>query len=106
MMDVLQREIEGRLSSGCRMLSVKAMDSEFRALGYRLDRDGDCRSMARHMTGDRAGESYPCISTWIVEVDTGLKWSNAEARRDANFDAVQRLRMEIFSVTRGAILEV
>jgi hypothetical protein len=105
-MDGLQREIAARIEAGGRMLSVKEMDAEFRTLGYRLDRNGDCRSMARYMTGERAGESYPCISTWIVEADTGRKWCNADARRDANFEAVQRLRMEVFAVTRGAILEV
>lgn len=102
----LDSEIEYRRAIGCAVVSVAEMERRFLALGYRLDRRMDCRSVARHMTGPHAGQSYPCVSTGVVEVDTRLSAWNVSARRDANFRAMQQLRQDVCAVTRGAILEV
>lgn len=102
----LHAEIHARLASGSRHLTVAGLDAAFRALGYRLDRSRDCRSVARYLTGPRAGETYPAISTGLKELDSGLSAFNVSARRDDRFRAMQVLRGEVFAVTQGAILEV
>lgn len=105
----LELEIQHRWHAlGARPRTVKELDSALRAIGYRLDRSMDCRSMARIMTGERAGFSYPCISTGINEAGTGLRFCNVDARRDANFERLQAMRVsgEFFAVVRGAILEI
>ena len=86
-------------------MTVAGMDHRFRELGYTLDRSEDCRCMAKYMTGPYAGYSHPCISCGVKEVDTGRSAFHFESRRDANFRSMQRLRQEVFAVTRGAILE-
>ena len=105
MIDALQREIAAREAEGQKRLSVAAMDAEFRRLGYHLDRSLDCRGTAQYVSGPRAGESYPCVTTGLKEFDTGLSAFNVSARRDARFREVQALRQNVFAVSRGAILE-
>ena len=104
---ILAAELERRAGRDWLPVSVAEFDRRFAALGYRVDRDGDCRGTARYMTGAWAGASYPACSTGLREADTGLRAFNADARRDAAFRAMQELRGEIFAVTRdGFILEV
>jgi hypothetical protein len=105
-MDNLEREIASRLAFGCELLSVAALVVRYAALGYRVNRDDDCRAPSRIMTGPRAGESYPACTTGINETDTGLRAWNIAARRDSNFHAMTGLRESAFAVTRGAILSV
>lgn len=102
----LDRELAYRREIGCEILSVSAMTARYRALGYRLNRRDDCRHYARYMDGPRAGESYPCVSTGLVEADTGLSVWNIHARRDDNFRAMQELRGSVCAVSRGYVLEV
>lgn len=88
------------------ILTVKEFSERFAALGYKLDRSMDCRCNARFMTGEHAGESYPCITTSVKEIDTGMSAFHYQARRDSNFKAMQKLRQEICAITRGALLTV
>lgn len=105
--DRLAKELAYRAAKGMHPLPVKVFCERFAALGYRIDRSDDCRSNARYMTGERAGESYPCCTTGIVEADTGLRAFNRDARRDERFAAMQALRGEVFAVLpSGHILEV
>jgi hypothetical protein len=59
------------------------------------------------MTGPRAGESYPCVTTGVSETDTGLSAFHVHARRDANFDKLQEMRLsgKLFAVSASALLE-
>jgi Holliday junction resolvasome RuvABC DNA-binding subunit len=61
-------------------------------IGYKLDRKMDCRGMAKWMTGERAGETYHCLTTGIIEADTKRSAFHFEARRDKNFDELQDMR--------------
>jgi hypothetical protein len=100
---MLQVEIEHRKAHGCRQVSVAEMEAEFNALGYTMDRNLDCRSMSRYL---ESGRSYPCCTTGLKEIDTGMSAFHFAARRDDKFRAMQKLRQEIFAVSRGATLEV
>lgn len=63
-------------------------------LGYKLNRTDDCSGVARIMTGPNAGQTYTATSLMAVEADTGLNFCNVNARKDANFQELQRLRFE------------
>ena len=102
----LQREIDRRATLGFSPVSVKEMDRLYRETGYRLDREDDCRSIARIISGPGAGDSYPVISTGLKHDATGLRFANSEAPRDEGFRRMMELRGRLFAVTRGAILEV
>lgn len=91
---------------GVEVLTVRQFIARFEALGYRLDRSLDCRAPARFLTGELAGVSYPCCTTGLVETDTGRSAFHYQARRDAAYLAMQKLRQQIVAVSRGAILEV
>jgi hypothetical protein len=103
---LLATEIAYRKSLGYELLSVAEFGARFKVLGYKVDRTMDCRAPARYLTGERAGRSYPNCNTGLKEADTGLSAFHYQARRDDRFDAMQRLRNEVFAVSRGAILEV
>lgn len=104
---LLEAELSARALDGQFPVTIREMGARFAALGYRLDRSLDCRSLSQWMTGPRAGTSHPVCSTGLKEADTGLSAFNVNARRDDNFRAMQELRSEVFAVTRdGYILEV
>ncbi len=104
MSDALQTEIAFRVANGERLVTVKQFAREFAALGYTLDRTMDCRAPSRYL---ETGRSYPCCTTSVKESDTGISaWHYLNARRDANFKAMQALRSKIFAISLGAILEV
>ncbi|MDE2104556.1 MAG: hypothetical protein KGL39_45395 [Patescibacteria group bacterium] len=106
-MTSLDQEIKRRLASGRRQLTLRQLTDEVEALGYKLDRTMDARGQAKILTGDHAGETYPCLTTGIKEADTGLSAFNVNARRDANFTALQQLRRsDDFAVVRGFILDL
>ncbi|NMG29565.1 hypothetical protein [Aromatoleum evansii] len=104
----LQVEIGFRKSQGQEQVTLDAVKRRLADLGYRLDRSSDCRSFARYMSGERAGVSYPCLTTGIVEADTGMSFAHVDARRDENFDQLQKLRFsgEEFAVVGGCILDL
>lgn len=103
--DHITREIERRKAEGLHPMSVKSMDAAFRRLGYVLDRSMDCRGVSRILTGPGAGDSYPCVTTGVRHIATGLSAFNVYAPRDTAFHDMQALRLEAFALTRGAILE-
>jgi hypothetical protein len=108
MATALDRELAWRRQRGQSPVTVQAIAQALTALGYKLDRSMDCRGHSRYLTGERAGESYPCMTTGIQEADTGLGAFQATARRDANFRKLQALRYngELFAVVRGYLLEI
>ncbi len=102
----LVAEIRYRQSLKQCQVTLTQLSKRLRAIGYRLDRSMDCRAPARYMTGERAGQSYPALSLRPVQIDNGLSWSHVDARRDANFEALKRLRDSCYAVVRGAIAEL
>jgi hypothetical protein len=104
----LERELEARAADGLYPSTIKHISSVLALIGYKLDRSDDCRHTARYMTGPRAGESYPCITTGLTEIDTGARYAHFASRRDANFERLQELRRAgtLFAVVRGAILDL
>lgn len=93
-------------ANGVEVVSVGELSRRVKALGYTLDRTMDCYAPCRFMTGELAGQSYPCCTTNAKESDTGLSFANFQARRDANFRALQELRQSVVAISRGAILEI
>lgn len=105
--DPLRDEIEDRLSNGACQVSIRQLEQVVKSLGYRFDRRLDCRSVARWMTGNRAGCSYPSCQLSLVQIDDGKSAFHVEARRDEQFKALQALRWNqpYFAVSKKAIVE-
>lgn len=55
--EALAAEIACKLANGSRQVTLEQIDAELRAIGYRLDRSGDCPSLNRYTSGPRAGGS-------------------------------------------------
>lgn len=103
----IQREVRTRLAYGCELLTLAEIIRRVDALGYRLDRSMDCACVARTMTGPDAGTSYPTITACPREKDTGLSFANCDARRDANYKALQAMRLGgVFAIVRGHIFDI
>lgn len=107
-MNNLEIELAERAKDGHKPITVKELDSTLRSLGYRLDRDRDCRCNSQWMTGPRAGQTYPCITTGVRELDTGLSAHHVDARRDEKYATLQQMRLNQshFAVVKGSILEI
>ncbi|RQR65659.1 hypothetical protein DIE18_04205 [Burkholderia sp. Bp9125] len=103
--EALENEVAHRLILGMVKVTLTELEEKIRALGYRFDRDMDCKSLARYMNGERAGQSYPSHALKPVQIDNGMSWAHIEARRDANFDALNMLRDSHFAVSGGHICE-
>ena len=105
-MDTLENEIAHRLSQGYRQVSFEQFKTEYAAIGYTFDRTSDVRSIARYMTGERAGQSYPYLALYPVQADDKMSAFNVSARRDVNWEAFKLLRNSLFAVVQGRIVEV
>lgn len=105
-MDTLENEIAYRLSQGYRQVSFEQFKAEYAAIGYTFDRTSDVRSIARYMTGERAGQSYPYLGLYPIQIDNRLSAWNVDARRDENYQAFRALRNSLFSVVNGRIVEI
>ena len=105
---LLQDELKYRASIGQTPVTLATIEAALMELGYQLDRMLDCRSLARWMSGPRAGKSYPALTTGIREVSTGLSFANINAGRGEDFQRLQALRLsgKLFAVIRGFILEI
>jgi hypothetical protein len=101
--DALETEIAHRLKIGYKQLTVKEFTARFAALGVRLDRTLDTRCVAQYLDD---GRTYPCISTYPRSIETGLSMWHVDTPHTPEYADFQRLRGEIFAVTRNAILEV
>lgn len=106
MMDTLENEMSYRLSQGYRQVSFEQFKAEYAAIGYTFDRTSDVRSIARYMTGERAGQSYPYLGLYPIQTDNGLSAWNVDARRDNNYQAFKVLRDSLFAIIQGRIVEV
>ena len=102
----IDNEIAYRLSQGYRQVSFDQFKAEYAAIGYTFDRSGDVRSIARYVTGEQAGQSYPYLGLYPVQADDKVSAWNVNARRDANYEAFKVLRNSLFAVAQGRIVEV
>jgi hypothetical protein len=99
----LEAEVAYRIRLGQRQVSLAEMESEIRMVGYRFDRESDCRANATYLSGPRSGQTYPNLDLRPVQADNGIGWCSVYARRDANFDALRALSESMFAVVRGAV---
>ena len=102
----VDNEVAYRLSQGWRQVSFKQFKAEYAAIGYTFDRSSDVRSIARYITGEQAGQSYPYLGLYPVQADDKVSAWNVNARRDANYEAFKVLRNSLFAVVQGRIVEV
>ena len=102
----LEHEVAARIANGSEYVSMSELSERYLALGYRFERSMDCTCVAEYVGGARVGESYPCKTLYPVQVENGKSAWNIESLRDANFKAMQLLRNQCFSVSRGFIVEV
>lgn len=102
----VEHEAAYRAAQGQRQLTLTQYMQEYAAIGYTFDRSCDTQGIARYMSGERAGASYPCLTLYPVQTDDKVSAWNVNARRDANYEAFKVLRNSIFAVSRGRIVEV
>lgn len=101
-------ELTSRAANGLFPLTVTQIEARLNAIGFTLDRSEDCSHVARWMTGEGAGRSYPAISTGISHIESGAGFSNVALPKEARLEELQELRKsgELFAVVRGAIFEI
>lgn len=101
-------EVRARTARGFPPKTIAQIRKEILEIGYRIDRRLDAMGKTRILTGERAGESYPCITTGIVEADTGRSAFHFAARRDANFARLQDMRLNEshYAIVKGSIFDL
>ena len=105
-MYTVDNEVVYRLAHGWKQVSFEQFKAVYAAIGYTFDRSSDVRSIARHMTGEQAGQSYPYLGLYPVQADDRVSVWNVDARRDTNYEAFRALRNSLFAVVQGRIVEV
>ncbi|WP_341744712.1 hypothetical protein [Azonexus hydrophilus] len=105
MSNALKAEIESRVRSGMICVPMEVLEDNAHALGYRFDRELDCKSIARYMAGERAGATYPANNLYPVQADNGVGAFHIDARRDANYEKLKSMRNSMFAVSQGFIVE-
>ena len=105
-MHTVDNEVTYRLTHGWKQVSFEQFKVEYAAIGYTFDRSGDVRSIARYMTGEQAGQSYPYLGLYPVQADDRVSVWNVDARRDTNYEAFRALRNSLFAVVQGRIVEI
>ena len=105
-MYTVDNEVTYRLSQGWRQVSFDQFKAEYAAIGYTFDRNCDVRSIARYMTGEQTGQSYPYLGLYPIQADDKVPAFNVNARRDGNYEAFKVLRNSLFAVVQGRIVEV
>mgnify|MGYP000538214878 CR=1 FL=1 len=105
-MYTVDNEVTYRLAQGWRQVPFEQFKAEYAAIGYTFDRSCDVRSIARYMTGERAGQSYPYLGLYPVQMDNKVSAWNVDARRDSNWVQFKALRNTLFAVTQGRIVEL
>ena len=105
-MYTVDNEVVYRLAHGWKQVSFEQFKAVYAAIGYTFDRSSDVRSIARHMTGERAGHSYSYLGLYPIQMDNRLSAWNVDARRDDNYQAFRTLRNSLFAIVQGRIVEV
>jgi len=103
--DSIAKEIAFREKLGSKKVTVAQLRAMIRKIGYRFNPHMSCKSLARYMTGERAGESYPSNALYPVQIDDGRSYANVDARRDANFERLKEIRNTYYAVHGGYIYE-
>ncbi len=99
----VEREVAFRERTGMIQVTLAQLKAMIREIGYRFDPHMSCKSMARYLTGERAGHTYPNNSLKPTQVDDGLSYSHVCARRDANFERLTEIRNKYYAVRGGYI---
>jgi len=105
-METLSAEVARRIAVGNPPSTIRNIRARLRAIGYELTPGSHADCMARYMTGEYAGESYPVRTYAVRESDTKKSAFHYQARRDKNFEVLQGLRLgSAYAVNRGRIVE-
>ena len=105
-MYTVDNEVTYRLAQGWRQVPFEQFKAEYAAIGYTFDRSCDTQGMARYVSGERAGLSYPCLTLYPVQADDKVSVWNVNARRDTNYESFRALRNSLFTVVQGRIVEI
>jgi len=103
--DDLAAELSSREKLGMVQVTVARLTEMLRELGYRFDKSMAHPGRPRYVTGERAGESYPSMQLYPVQIDDGKSYAHFQARRDANFERLKEVRNTYFAVHNGRIYE-
>ena len=104
-MNSVLEETKNLIGDGLLFISMPEVVKKLSGLGYCFDRALDCNSVARRMTGPRAGQSYPVKTLYIKHKATGLSWASVDIVRDENWQKVKSFRKNYFSSNKARVIE-
>ncbi len=101
----VSREVDHLLANGSIRVTLKVLSATLSTLGYRFNRELDCKGVSVWKTGPRAGESYPSMNLYTVQISDGKSAFDVDSRRDSNYQALQVLRDRFFAATRNYVVQ-
>jgi len=102
--DGLAKEIADLLAHGIRQVTIKEMKRAVNELGYTFDRYFDAKGICTNLTGKLAGVRFRGCSLSLRQMDNGISpFHYKDARRDKNFEKLQKFRGTLFAVRNGYI---
>lgn len=102
----LESELARLKSKGITPLTRGQIDSELRAHGYRIDGPATCHSIAKYVSGDCSGSTYPSAQIRVASIVSGKGFANIDSPRDENFRWLQANRDRLIYVSRGHIASI
>ncbi|MBQ0600921.1 hypothetical protein J7S78_14070 [Klebsiella oxytoca] len=103
--EAVHREIERSLNAGMSQVTIKKLTEILKDIGYRFDRSMDTCSQAQIITGDGAGDTYPTLVLYPIQ-DDGVSAFHYQARRDANYQKLKKIRNNLFAVFNNRIVVI
>lgn len=96
-----QQEIKRMIAGGMQQISAEELKSRITALGYKFYKDMSMNYVNRHNA-----IPYKARHVSYMDTETGLGWAHKNARRDARFQELQKIRFHCFVVNGGRIWEL
>lgn len=99
----LDIEVEASLKAGARQMTLPVIRTELRRIGYEIDPGTRAAGVFRNLD---TGNNYPGATYGVCEIDTRMSAFHYQARRDANFRALQEFRQWTFTVSGGRMVTI
>lgn len=100
----LDKEVSRMLLAGCKLVTLKQYEADIATMGFRLDKRMNAACIARDM---ETGDSYPALTGYAIQKETGAGFANIKANRDCEgWEEFMAYRKNHFAVVKEQLFTV
>lgn len=98
-----RKEAESYIACGMKIVTIRQYNAAIKAMGFKLDRNRDCASVAQCMS---TGRRYRSITSCARQILTGVGFANVACDRGEGWLHFMAYRRGHFCIVRGSIFTV